>query len=529
MQTQFCAIATAIGALVLTAQPCLSETAAPAAVSTPFAAPRVEPPRPMAFISDLHFGLGQKPDGQWFAQEDFRWPRALAGFLDALSTWSSDRVDLVIVGDFLELWQPPADVKCPNLPADRGCSVAQMLKITETVVAAHRDDLALLRDFSKRGDNRLHIIPGNHDSALLIPQVFAPLGEALDAKSGRIAFVTSGFWKSPDGRVVAEHGHQVGSDVNRYEKWPRVTRQSGSENHMIRPWGERFVQKLFNEQEEQYEIIDNVAPETVGVKYRIADRGYALSAIDVAEFLQFHLYQTSLMQKARALGSEKGAGADDDRQRWNLTRARELGYRLFTEALPKTDPLRREIEGADAQSQSLKAEFDKLAKDPARLPDDDVRLICEHLSAAESASKCEIAAAGATAETLFFPRRYVMRGHIADHLKSDPRVRIFVYGHTHALEEKWELQIDSTTTVSIHNTGAFQRTVDEAGFKKRAADKKLSDQDALRGIKLEDLPACYSVVLVQYEGSLPKSRTMRWHMPEDAAGTMVEPGVSRCD
>src|SRR5207253_2977251 len=61
-------------------------------------------PRPTAFISDLHLGLGKQPDGRWWPKKDFRWTNALFGFLDELSKWGEDRVDLVIVGDFLELW-----------------------------------------------------------------------------------------------------------------------------------------------------------------------------------------------------------------------------------------------------------------------------------------------------------------------------------------------------------------------------------------------------------------------------------------
>jgi hypothetical protein len=109
--------------------------------------------------------------------------------------------------------------------------------------------------------------------------------------------VTRGFWMSPDGRIVAEHGHQVGNDVNRYDRWPVITRDQRGTTYLERPWGERFVQQMFNSQEEEYEIIDNIAPETVGVKYRIADRGYVRTAADVARFIAFNLFETSLPQK----------------------------------------------------------------------------------------------------------------------------------------------------------------------------------------------------------------------------------------
>src|SRR5262249_20387640 len=41
--------------------------------------------RLFVFVSDLHFGLGKLPDGRWNPIEDFRWPRALNGFLAEIS------------------------------------------------------------------------------------------------------------------------------------------------------------------------------------------------------------------------------------------------------------------------------------------------------------------------------------------------------------------------------------------------------------------------------------------------------------
>jgi hypothetical protein len=42
--------------------------------------------------------------------------------------------------------------------------------------------------------------------------------------------------------------------------------------------------------------------------------------------------------------------------------------------------------------------------------------------------------------------------------------------------------------VIVHNTGAFQRTVDEAGFLARLKANNFSPNEALLKIKLEDLP-----------------------------------------
>jgi hypothetical protein len=522
--------------------PALDASAQPQGVAAPMmpAAPFVTPPasaepRMIVFISDLHLGLGKRPDGRWSPKEDFRWPDALRGFLNEMGQRGNDRVDLVIVGDFLELWQPPDGTACDaSGGADLGCTVPEMVSIARTVIDAHRDDLLLLRDFAKRGENRLYVIPGNHDAALLLPQVWQLLAAPLDEPAGRVALVTRGFWMSPDGRIVAEHGHQIGNDVNRYGRWPAITRDQNGTTYLERPWGERFVQQVFNSQEEEYEIIDNVTPETVGVKYRIADRGYVRTVADVARFIAFNLFETSLAQKDASLGAPNAdpRQADpNDPDRWNLALARqELGYSLFLEALAKDDPLRAQIEGRDAASEALRTELTALARDDKRLTDDEVRALCEHLVRREAPQKCATATAGALLESTLVQRPHVVGTHIEGHLRGDARLRIFVYGHTHGFEEGWPLKVRSGSEVTVHNTGAFQRTVDEAGFLARVARKNLAPGDALRKIKLEDLPPCYSAVLVTYASSgVPESKTWRWHQQEGGNGTLVEPGDNRCN
>jgi UDP-2,3-diacylglucosamine pyrophosphatase LpxH len=435
----------------------------------------------------------------------------------------------VIVGDFLELWQPPSGIDCVGQGADLGCTISEMVRIVEFVVAAHRDDLALIRDFARRGDNRLIVIPGNHDSSLFLPQVWAPVAAALGAESGRIVLAAAGLWSSADGRIVAEHGHQIGSDVNRYLSWPRITRESQGTTYIERPWGERFVQRIFNDQEEEYEIIDNISPETVGLKYRIADRGFPKTAADLAKFIAFNLFETSVTQKLRSLGRDSPSAVESGLIEWNVKWARdELDYRLIAEALPKDDPLRAAIKGTDTEADGLKAELSSLVKDPTRLADDDVRALCSQLSTMDG-PRCDILTAGAAIEVNFFPRQFVLRNHISGRIESHQRMSIFVYGHTHQFEEGWIMSVSSVSSVKVHNTGAFQRTVDESGFLSRIQKRNLAPAEALRAIKLEELAPCYGVVLITYDQSgVPLSDTRLWHMPEGGVGSMVNPGDHRC-
>jgi hypothetical protein len=121
--------------------------------------------RPAPFV-EARFGVGKDPSRGWDATEDFRWPKALEGFLNKIFEIGNDRTELVIVGDMLELWQPPADIPCTGDGADLGCSIDEMARLTALIAAQHQPELALLKAFSARGENRLHIIVGNHDSTL---------------------------------------------------------------------------------------------------------------------------------------------------------------------------------------------------------------------------------------------------------------------------------------------------------------------------------------------------------------------------
>jgi UDP-2,3-diacylglucosamine pyrophosphatase LpxH len=502
--------------------------------TVPLAQTKFIPPskqtRYIVFISDLHLGLGRNPNGEWNRKEDFRWDKALDGFLKEISRLGNDKVDLVIVGDFLELWQPTSEIRCDGIGADVGCTVAEIQKLVKIVIQAHPNAITSLRDFSQHGENRLHIIPGNHDASLLLAPVWQPLGVALQAEKGRINLVTSGIWVSPDTRIVAEHGHQIGSDVNRYDNWPNIVRRVNETNYIVRPWGERFVQKLFNAEEENYPIIDNLSPETAGARYRMADRGLWKSISDVARFLSFNLFETSLHQKAYFLGPEPNK---TDRPSWDVSIGRALGYRLFADALDQEDPFRQVLIEETPQSRALRQELDSLAKDEKVLPHDEVRLLCDQIAIRVGAKgkKCERPTLGYLVESNLVPREWILRNHLSVRRAEFKGLRVFIYGHTHQLEDEWELELSGSLNikVSVLNTGAFHRVIDERAYLKRTRDKGFSASDGLSRLHLDDLPACYTAVLVSYDGSLPKPVTKRWHMEENGTGTMVTPGDRRCD
>jgi len=477
----------------------------------------------LVVISDVHAGIGRRPDGGWYNTEDFRWESELGAFLDALAVRGGERVDLVIAGDFLELWQPPADIRCVGVSAEFGCTIEEMRAITERVLAAHPRLTHALRRFAERGENRLHIIPGNHDSALLLAIVWQPLAQALGADRGRVNLVTSGVWTSRDGSVLVEHGHQIGADVNRYENWPDITRATATGTYLIRPWGERFVQKLFNEQEAAYSIIDNLSPEAAGVRYRMADRGLWGSTADMARFLVFNLTETSLSQKAAFVGGETAVSNAPDE-----ARGRALGHKLFAAALAPDDPFARELLADTPESTALRTELDILTRDKTRLSSAEALLLCDQ-AAQRKKLLCVETTTGYMAQKLLVPRERVLRQHLAQRLEQYPRMRVFIYGHTHELEKRWSVKVNSLISVDVLNSGAFQRVVDENGYLERAHKKGVTPAEGLSKLDLNDLPPCYSAVLMPETPDRTKPEIMRWYMPLGTAGEFVTAGDSRCN
>jgi metallophosphoesterase superfamily enzyme len=493
---------------------CLALSPAAAAFDS---APQGE--REVVLLSDLHLGSGRGSDGTWQRSEDFRWPAALARLLDELGR-GPQPIDLVILGDFLELWQRDG-VPCPAESHDVGCTTADIRDAAELVTRAHDDAFRSLRDFAARGENRLYVVPGNHDAALLVPEVWTVVGEALGQAGGHVLLVSGGIWSSADGGLVAEHGHQVGWDVNAYPGWPIVTAtdRQGRER-MVVPWGERFVQGLFNEKEQTYPVIDNLSPESASIGYLRQLEGTLGTATEIARAIAFNLFQTSLIQKGQSLGPRSTAGGGGGR---TAVSGRQAGSRLIVAALPDGDPFREAIVVTTGAGAETRAELDRLtdARQPDALSDAAILDLCDRSMQLGHGDPCSPTAggiAGAVIES-WFPGR-LMAAHLAKLVNSSqPWLATFVYGHTHLLEPAHPVDIAGGRRVEVLNTGAFQRVMKDVDLRARADFCKIAPAESLNRFTLErDFKPCYGIVRASRVDRRWRAETWFWHADEDGSG-----------
>lgn len=476
------------------------------------------PKRTMVFISDTHMGIGRKTDDTWFATEDFRWNGALDGFLDYLDSKYAGPVDLLILGDVLELWQPFPGMQCTAPAEETSCTVAEMSTLAEWVARAHADNLMRIGDFSRRGDNRVYIIPGNHDAALVEIAVWQKVAPAFGTDA-RVDLVESGIWASLSGRTVAEHGHQIGKDVNQYERWPNV-RNTKYPEHIARPWGELFVQTLFNQVEDEYPLIDNIGPESVGAKYRLADKGLGRSAADLGRFILFNLFETSGTQRARFLSRNEDTA---QRDHWKPDLGRQAGYRLVVASLASEDEFRKLITEESEKGQEIRTFLDASLLDKASFTDSSIMQLCDQ-AAINNEFPCRPSLASNLLEGMLRKEEEVVTPHVYMRRIAYPDMINFIYGHTHKYMVPWAARRGGRT-VFVANTGAFQRVVDEKQFERRA--QGLSKSEALRTVTLDSLPPCYTFIVIEDERSPMK--LWRWYQPEGATtGSRESPQSAKC-
>jgi len=221
-------------------------------------------------VSDLHLGPGRRPDGELDPLEDFNAGEEFASFVDQIGR-RSDPVELVIAGDFLEYCQILPELGLASPEDELGCSEAESLQRTRVVLgydpttfSGHPIVFAALRRFMMEGHS-ITIIAGNHDIDLLWSRVWALIFDAIypPGASGdlRLAAYSYTVGRGSHGRVFIEHGHEH-DRANRFGDL--MTRPFAIDHtglrRLKRCWGTLFVDKVYNQLEQERWFIDNIKP-----------------------------------------------------------------------------------------------------------------------------------------------------------------------------------------------------------------------------------------------------------------------------
>jgi hypothetical protein len=487
-------------------------------------------------ISDLHLGAGRDPaTGQWQPTEDFRWADAFGSFLRAVDQAGKGSTDLVLNGDTFELWQPLGS-ECRHPDVRLGCTEAEALTRLERVLAAHAAEVGDLGAFARAGDNRVVVVPGDHDAALVFSQVSQRVVAAVNAP-GRVNVAAQGYWVSPDGALYAEHGHQMAGDPFRFSSWPEPLIREAGRAYVERTWGEQLLQGVYDRHEPRYPILDNVVEAGAGLKYlATADPG-AMQAAGIGPMLKFFATRTAWQQFRLDLD-----GGDVQPPEWDLPATRQRGAAFLVESLVLDDRFRGLAEGALKDG--------SLPIDPGELTDQEIVAICDYRAALRRARRrlersltqiphvgpavIECARVPATRGSAFeyfwrsrdarFADRLEQVRRAIDRAGQAPPVKVFVRGHQH-LADNGFVPVRGAESPIVVNSGAWQRTVTPFQIEELMKTRGAAEADVLRQLQPEDLPACYGVAWIDPYVDRPNPRFRFWRgdgrwggLARDAAG-----------
>jgi UDP-2,3-diacylglucosamine pyrophosphatase LpxH len=468
-------------------------------------------PAVVVVISDLHMGAGEKAIGQYYAQEDFRWGEDFVTFLDAIYRAGGGKTWLVIAGDMFELWENAAGDPC-DAEQNLGCTEDEALARMVRIVSAHRVELQALGAFASRGpSNRVIIVPGNHDAALLYPRVRDLVkAAARPTRPDRFEFMTTGRWISPGEKIVVEHGHQF-DPANRFDHWPTpmLLAPSGA-TRLESPFGEELVRQFFDPIEQKYEAVDNIGDS--GLLYGVKAAGFVGSTKAVTDFVKLLTLDASPRQFSEFLSSDT-----EHLPKWDLATVRAAPLDFLLNGIPADDPegmlVRETLSPPTPEiTAAATATVDSMT-------DEELQAICwsryvmnlqqEKASIAEPLRQQRCAnlpggdlgylknkAITSVRGSLYYVHQYIesVVSQLPSIRSSDTPVT-FVYGHTHTA---MRAEPSRNARFTIVNDGAWQRLISGNSMAELAKKNGWAAGDVLKKVRLADLPACYSFVWIPF-------------------------------
>ncbi|HEX3529570.1 MAG TPA: metallophosphoesterase [Thermoanaerobaculia bacterium] len=280
--------------------------------------------RSLIVISDLHISSGPLDDCDPELEE------ALVSFVSELSRRAT-AVELVINGDFLDFVQasPWQDSEFESVSGDGIplCFTEEQSRTKlESICQAHsRIFQALTELLASSSDNRLTIIPGNHDADLFWPSVRESLAARISGGSVRasnqLRFVLERTYRPPEfERIWVEHGHQY-DPVNSFfvggeSRWatlsPPIFVDRQGEKRLYECIGTRFLLRFLNGLDHSYPFVDNVKPfsrflRIFGASALVPGRGPIKAAVAVWSMLRY-LGRTAVTAPGELLSLAKDGG-----------------------------------------------------------------------------------------------------------------------------------------------------------------------------------------------------------------------------
>jgi UDP-2,3-diacylglucosamine pyrophosphatase LpxH len=272
-------------------------------------------PRILLIVSDLHLSAGWDEESKRLSlNEDFFFDQNFQRFLDFYISKGSQenrRIDLIIAGDFVDLLQVTdipedergnplkkldgEDITKTEVDYGLGTSPKKSCWKLRRLMNGHTIFFKALAKFLL-ADNRVIILPGNHDIEFALPEVQQCLQDELllkflpEPETGGLAWEAEPeqkldkeeaqvlisrnlcfrpwFYYEPD-LIYVEHGHQYDS-LNSFDYFLHpLTPEAAMEPFIYLPVGSFFVRYLFNKLENIFPFADNIKPVTDFIKHTL--------------------------------------------------------------------------------------------------------------------------------------------------------------------------------------------------------------------------------------------------------------------
>jgi len=232
-------------------------------------------------VSDLHLGRGKfKKDGSINPYEDFVDEEVFCEFLEYFSREKYEGVEgeVIFNGDTFNLVQSAVEED----PERIEITEEDLLSAWYETMEGHPKFFEAINLFlSKRKAGKVVFIAGNHDQAILHPEIQKMIAEKIE---GNVLFSPVSY---DIGDVHIEHGHNM-EFIHQYNPSEMWYRKDGK-RYLKMPWGSHFIIQIIVPLKNKLPQIDKIKPFGTFIKWGLFFKtGLALKAI--LKMFWFYIY-----------------------------------------------------------------------------------------------------------------------------------------------------------------------------------------------------------------------------------------------